>query len=481
MFMGLFPLAVNCRYFHGIAGLICLQFAYGAEPWNLGETQGAECLGKGVSDNGPHLPTADRFPHQVSQPATKPIDIRDGALRGLILTILPSGKRQWCVRYLSQGKHRRLVLGNFPAVSLAQARKLARTEMSHVDAGRDVVAERQAANAVRTDTVAALAEEYCRLHARKKKKSAHEDERVLTVYVLPSWRARSARDITRRDVRELVEQMADRAPIMANRVLEIIRKMFNFAIGREWLDGNPAARLEKPGTERSRDRVLTDAELRALWALLSRTPATSQRQAPGRKRAATDEHGAPFCPISRPLADVTKLRLVTAQRGGEVVRMRWADLDLAEAWWTIPATDSKNGQPHRVPLTREALTIITAQQPDEAKRTGSVFTGREGALVDARVKKAGAALSNVLGFEFVSHDLRRTAATRMAAAGIPSAHISHVLNHVAGGPTSTRVYDRHTYDPEKRLALDTWARELRRILSGEPKSASVVPHTRRRA
>ena len=427
-----------------------------------------------------HSPLTDARIKAV-QPSTKPIDVRDGELRGLILTTLPSGKRQWCVRYRTQGKQRRLVLGNYPAMSIAKARKAGRDVLSHVDAGRDIVAERTAANAVRTDTVAALADEYLRLHARKKKKSAREDERVLTVYVLPHWRARSVRDITRRDVRALVEPIAERAPIMANRVLEIVRKMFNFAIGRDWLDGNPAARIEKPGIEQSRDRVLTDAEIRALWALLSRTPATSEKQAPGRKRAATDEQGAPFCPVSRPLADVTKLRLVTAQRGGEVVRMRWADLDLAAGWWTIPATDSKNGQPHRVPLTRDALAIITAQQPDDAKRIGPVFAGRAGALVDARVKKAGAALSTVLGFAFRSHDLRRTAATRMAAAGIPSAHISHVLNHVAGGPTSTRVYDRHTYDPEKRVALDTWARELRRILADTPTSATVVPHTRRRA
>jgi integrase len=91
-----------------------------------------------------------------------------------------------------------------------------------------------------------------------------------------------------------------------------------------------------------------------------------------------------------------------------------------------------------------------------------------------RVKKAGAALSEVLGFEFRSHDLRRTAATRMAAAGVPRDHVSRVLNHVEGGPTATRVYDRYSYDAEKRAALDTWQRELRRILTEQQKAGADV-------
>jgi integrase len=418
-----------------------------------------------------HAPLTDHHIRKL-QPSSTPNDIRDGELRGLVLTLLPSGKRQWCVRYRAQGKQRRLVLGNYPVLTIAAARKAARNAMSDIDAGKDIAAERTAAKAIRTDTVEALAREYLKLHAWKRKRTAAEDERVLTVYVLPCWQERSVRDITRRDVRELVESMAERAPIMANRTLEIIRKMFNFGIGRDWLDGNPAARVEKPGEEKSRDRVLTDDEIRRLWRLLSRFPRTADRQAPGRKRATQSDDG-PFCPISPALAAVQKLRLMTAQRGGEVVRMRWSDLDLPAGWWTVPAEHSKNGEPHRVPLTRDAIAIIEAQETTTGEH---VFTGREGALVEARVKKAGAALSRVLGFDFRSHDLRRTAATRMAAAGIPRDHISRVLNHIQSGPTSTRVYDRYSYDTEKSAALETWARVLTDILANKPrKPVKIVP------
>jgi integrase len=103
-----------------------------------------------------------------------------------------------------------------------------------------------------------------------------------------------------------------------------------------------------------------------------------------------------------------------------------------------------------------------------------------GESVKDRAKKAGAALSRVLGFEFRGHDLRRTAATRMAEAGVPRQHISAVLNHVEAGPTATRVYDRYSYDAEKRSALETWGRELSRILANKPKSrATVVPIKKR--
>jgi integrase len=250
---------------------------------------------------------------------------------------------------------------------------------------------------------------------------------------------------------------------------------------RDWIEANPASLISKPGREHSRDRVLSDDELRALWVLLDRFPATHQKQAPGRKLAKYDGHGNPFCPITPALAAVQKVRLLTAQRGGEVVAMRWQDLDLrTPSWWSIPGELTKNGRPHRVPLTADVVKIIKAQCVDGKPRPDSYVFAHFGESVKDRAKKAGAALSRVLRFEFRGRDLRRTAATRMAAAGVPRHHISAVLNHVEGGPAATRVYDRYSYDAEKRAALETWARDLSRILAGKPKArATVVPMTKR--
>jgi integrase len=279
-------------------------------------------------------------------------------------------------------------------------------------------------------------------------------------------------------VRALVEPIADRgAPVMANRVLAVVRRMLNFGVRRDWIEANPASLIDRPGRENSRDRVLSDDELRGLWTLLERFPAQHEKQAPGRKRATHDADGKLFCPISPALAAVQKVRLLTAQRGGEVVAMRWRDLNLrTPAWWTVPGELAKNGQPHRVPLTADVVKIIKAQCPEgEPELDGHVFA-HFGESVRDRAKKAGAALSRVLGVEFRGHDLRRTAATRMAEAGVPRQHVSAVLNHVEAGPTATRVYDRYSYDAEKRSALETWGRELSRILANKPKSrATVVP------
>jgi integrase len=388
--------------------------------------------------------------------------------------VLPSGLVEFATRYRIQGRRRRLKLGTFPAVSLKQARVLARKAKGEIDTDHDPAAERRAAKAIPTDTVGALADDYLKRHARKFKRSAAEDERALNVEVLPTWKERSVSQLTRRDVRALLERIVDRgSPVMANRVLALVRRMLNFAVDHDWIEANPAARVKRPSPEVSRERVLTAEEVRQFWSVLSRFPTTAERAAPGRKRAKGTKE-APLCPVSPALAALLKVRLLTAQRGGEVARMRWHDLDLEAGWWTIPGTDTKNGEPHRVPLVEEAITIIKAQEKDDDPKE-FVFVGFGASVLD-RAKKAPSAIARVLDVDFRGHDLRRTAATRMAAAGVPRDHIARVLNHVEGGARATRVYDRHSYDREKRIALEVWARSLTDILENKPSAgADVVP------
>jgi integrase len=365
--------------------------------------------------------------------------------------------------------------GEYPALTLAIARERARHADAAIDDGRDPAGEQHAAKARPTDTVAALVAEYVAKHVRVKQRGWKEEERVLNVEVLPAWKARSVQELTRRDVRALVAPIVDRgSPIMANRVLAVVRRMLSYGIRNDWLDANPASLIDKPGREVSRERVLTDDELRRLWRLLCRQPTTAERAAPGRTRS-TGTPDDPICPVAPALADAIKLRLLTAQRGGEVIKMRWQDVDLKTGWWTIPGECAKNGRAHRVPLVRDAIALIKAQQKDhddqhekddESKDDDTsefVFVG-SGASVRDRAKKAPSRIARVLKFDFRGHDLRRTAATSMAEAGVPRQHISAVLNHVEGGASVTRVYDRYSYDAEKRRALETWARKLRAIV-----------------
>ena len=410
------------------------------------------------------------------KPAQHAIDYRDDEQPGLVIRVLPSGVVGFTVRYRFKGKQRRLKLGDYPAVTLAEARKRARKEASAIDDNRDPVAERRAAKTAGEDTIANLAALYLKRHARPKKRTADEDERVLEVEVIPRWGDRCVKDIRRRDVRELLDRIVDRgSPIMANRILSVIRKMLNFALDQDWIEANPATRMSKPGKETSRDRVLDDQEIRRVWRVLTNLPTTEDRPAPGRSSRRGQKTDDPVCPVSAPLAAMLRVRLLTAQRGGEVSRIRWCDVDLDTGWWTIPAADAKNGEQHRVPLTPTVINIIKAQKVDgrDVAAEAFVFIG-SGASIRDRAKKAPAEIARLLEIDFRGHDLRRTAATRMAEAGIPRDHIAHVLNHVEGGARATRVYDRHNYDREKRIALEAWDRALTRILAGKQNSNIVT-------
>jgi integrase len=430
-------------------------------------------------------------------PGRTPKDYSDLHQRGLIAWLLPSGTIQFVVRYRWQGKNRRHKLGDYSDVfTLAKARKAARAALTKVDAGLDPAGALQAAKRapVAGATWADLTADYIERHAKRKKRSWKDDERMLTAEIPASWQTRPVTAITRRDVRDLVEAIAERgSPITANRCLALVRKILNFAIERDWIDANPASLIAKPGAEVSRERVLTDDEIRKLWRCLTRLPTTVEQAAPGRRRA----HGTkddPICPISPSQAALLKLRLLTAQRGGEVARMRWQDLDLAAGWWTVPSEHAKNKQAHRVPLVGRALDIVKAQQPKKEdqdmtshtvpdRATGDdravfVFSGGETGAQD-RAKKAPAIVGKAIGIDFRGHDLRRTAATKMAEAGIGQSDIAKVLNHAEGGPRATQDYNRYEPDREKRIALETWDRTLTRILESTP-AATVTPITARK-
>ena len=384
------------------------------------------------------------------------IDVPDGKIPGLALRVTPSGSKSWALRYRRTGGRadpsRRVTLGSYPTISLADARQTATDILRRVEAGENPTPTPTPASTL--DTVADLAADYLRRYAQVKKRSWKQDDRILRADILPAWGTRKVTAITRRDVRDLIDSIADRgAPIMANRTLALIRKLLNYAIGRDWIESNVAALIESPGVERSRDRVLDDEEIRKVWA-------------------ATD--------AERPIVGaLTKLRLTLAQRGGELAKLTWSDV--SDDAITFPGSITKNKKTHRIPLTTLASEILTMIPRVEGNR--HVFPGRGTASISTdAVKKAGHRVGQrvlamlqevddtITSFDFRSHDLRRTAATRMAEAGVPKLDVSRVLNHAEAGPSATDVYIRYEFDKEKRIALETWSRILQGILRSEPRS-----------
>jgi integrase len=300
----------------------------------------------------------------------------------------------------------------------------------------------------------------------KHKKSGAEAQRIADSDILPLWKTRPVKAITRRDVHDLIEGIVDRgAPVMANRVLGLISAVFYYGLSKDWLAANPARGVQKQ-REEERERVLTDEELSALWTALDSAQV---------RRRATEAAKAPA--ISPMIALGLQMILLTAQRPGEVFNMRWDELDLASNWWTIPREKTKNGKAHRVPLTARALELLQEAKRDSPGDNPWVFAGNMGANVAARAKKAAANLraAGAVSFEFHRHDLRRTAATGMATAGVFPGIIGYVLNHSDGNSSRvTAIYNRYDYDKEKRTALETWGRRINAIVSGKTE-ARVVP------
>jgi integrase len=244
--------------------------------------------------------------------------------------------------YRVGGKKVRETLGTLPRIpKVEQARDRARDSLRQVQAGLHPVKERRAAErlaaeaAARPDTFRAIAELYIERYASKNTKpgTCAELRRQLSRDVYPKWGERAIREITRRDVVELLDGIADRgAPIQANRTLARLRTLFNWSVDREIIASTPFARMQRPSPEKERSRTLSDDEIRWFWK-------------------ACDRLGWPFGPMC-------KLLLLTAQRRTEVAGMLWSEIDLDTRTWVIPRERAKNDREHAVHLSNFAVEII---------------------------------------------------------------------------------------------------------------------------
>jgi integrase len=413
--------------------------------WYLSGTSGSKEIAMRVTLTSRSLP-------KLVAPAGGQVDYFDKEVPGFGLRVSANGARSWIVLYRRHGKKRRVTLGPENALSLADARAKAKDMLARVRLGEDPAAERRAAR--EATTFSELVAAYTK-YAATKMRSRREEERMLAKYPPASWRDFPAKELHRRDIRELVEGIAaEGAPIMANRVLACFHRVFNFGIRRELVETNPCAMIERPGTEKSRDRVLSADELRRVWKALDGEDAGN--------------------------AALFKLFLFTAQRGYELRTMRWEDLDLDTGWWTIPAERAKNGKAHRVPLAPPVVAILReleAVANESGERRPFVFTSpraKDGHRTT--LTKAAKRLREASGVDFIPHDIRRTVASHLASVGVQRLTISKLLNHAERGITA--VYERHSYDAEKQAALNAWAVRLEQIVSGERAHAKVVAFAR---
>jgi integrase len=382
------------------------------------------------------------------KPGASRREVPDGDVRGLYLQIFPSGKASWAFRYRFGGRTRKLTIGASPEIGLKDARDLARAAHLQIASGEDPGAAKQASRTdakalPARDMVEKVAAQFLARHVKNLAAATRiEVGRIVAKEILPTFRGRRLSEINRPDVIEWLDGIVDRpAPIAANRALGWLKGLCNFAVERGVLDVSPIAGIKAPAPETPRDRVLSDDELKAVC-----------------------EAADALEPV---YAGFIKLLILTGQRLREVSEMEWTEIDLDAKLWTLPGKRAKNGVEHTVPLSDQTVEILKALPRFAGSDFVFTINGRRPIrgthLVKRRIDKLAPPTP-----PWVLHDIRRTVASGMARLGVNLPVIKKLLNHVSGSFAGiVGVYQRHSFADEKRAAVETWARHVQGLLSGE--------------
>jgi integrase len=275
-----------------------------------------------------------------------------------------------------------------------------------------------------------------------------ELQRKLDVDILPAIGDLPIASIRRADVKAFVKDKAAASPVAANRMLALVRAVFNFAIDEELIEANPAARI-KPTPEAPRERALSPAEIKSFW------------------------HGLDNTGMAEQLQQALRVMLATGQRRSEVLGATWGEFDTESGCWEIPSSRTKAGRTHRVPLSPLALEVLgepgEADAPVFANGGGEAFSPYSASQAMRRDLKPLGLADNPA----TPHDLRRTMASQLGELGISRFIIGKLLNHAEAGVTG-RVYDKHDYAEQKRLAMLAWDDRLREIVTGKEAPSNVA-------
>lgn len=455
-----------------------------------------------------------RFIEDIGTDGTR-AEYKDTAVSGFVLRVGATGKKTWALRYRRQsdGQKRTVTLGAFPDHSLAEARDWAEDKKREIARGEAPAAKRAARKAA--PTFAELAAEWVEGHG-KPNVSARvlaDYQGMLKRHIEPEIGTMKAAEVKKRDIVALlgaVKAKGDarvgkrpgtkakkrRKPVAPeakkpaamrrmshrpNRVFELVRSIFRWGVSQDILHVEPTLGVKPPiKKEAPRERVLAPSELRALWVALEAAPVERRQKRDVESGKFYKVVSANEINMTRTTALAIQVAAVTAQRIGEVAGMAVAELDLNDTApvWCIPGSRTKNGLPHRVPLSALAVKLIKQAiavsgylqggspwvfaEPNAPKPGEDPKHINPGAATKALERSRGA-----LGLEkFRIHDLRRTAATGMAELGVNPYTVSLVLNHesVRRGTITGRVYDQYGYDREKREALDKWGARVEAIL-----------------
>lgn len=371
-------------------------------------------------------------------------DFWDTVVTGLTLRVTSNGVKSWCFVYRTGEKQNRMTFGHFPAISVLQARNIAKKCLEDIALGNDPMEmreEQERQRRIRAEeniTVEKMSEDFIERYAKPKNKRWKCTQQVFRKHINPELGDMGVKNVQRRDVIKLLDKIkTSSSPHAANHVLVALRKMYNWAIERDELQFNPCHMIGKPVETQERERVLTKDEIKTLWG-------------------ACDEIGYPYGPL-------VKLLLLTGQRRSEISTLKWSYIDLKDKVIHLPAENVKANRSHDVPISDMAVDILKSLPRFKAPY---VFTSTHGEKASNCFSKAKDDFNKFLGKkDWCFHDLRRTCATGLGELGLPLHTISRILNHAEGGVT--RIYARHSYLNEKRNALNLWAQHVAEVVNGQ--------------
>lgn len=358
------------------------------------------------------------------------VDLWDATVRGLSLRVTASGVKSFSLKYRNaRGKEKRIKLGRYPDMPLADARAAAMEFKARIARGEDPAVDKKTSEPEER-TVSSLIDEFVKRHASFNK-SGKETERILRREFEPGFGERDYASIAKAEMIGLIETITDRgAPVLARNTLAAVRKMFNWAVSRDLLDRSPCDRVKAPGKAPKRERALSIEEVRSVW------------------RAAQA--------IEWPFGPLIQLLMLTGQRRNEIANLRWSWIDEEKRLIAFPASIMKNGREHLLPMSSPVVEIVR----DLPRFNGDdrLFRSRSNASenVVSGFSKTKRRLDQLSGAaDWVLHDIRRTVATQMNALGVQDTTVDRVLSHVIPGVSG--VYNKHKYLDEKRDALERWA------------------------
>lgn len=417
----------------------------------------------------------------AARPRASRYEMPDVRVAGLFLVVQPSGAKSWAWRYRFNRRPRKLTIGAYlaerreervpllgEAHTLGEARAAAEEAANLVLEGIDPAATRRIeveSSRAKADTVGFAIDEYKSRYvgATNRPRTQEVVNAFLEGYVRPAWGEAKLKVISSKDVRALIRSASEArlvnnrrrgGPGVAKLGYAVLSRLFGWCVEEGLIKASPVEGTRSPPAPASRDRVLSDDELRLVWS-------------------ATGQMSHPFGPMFR-------LLILTGQRRDEVAKLQWNELDLENAVWLLPGSRAKNAKQHAVPLSATAVEILKSlprlvdpvtEQPSEFAFTTNARTAVSGfSKAKARLD---ALVSNLSGCDGTPpapwriHDLRRTVASNLARLGQPIHIVEAILNHRSGTISGVAaVYIRHEFAEEKRRALTVWEQHLKCLWDG---------------